>query len=471
MGRPGDLLEVELEDPSDPDRPTPRQHRRRWWLVVGVTAVASALVVTQWVVDARENAAVARLAQVPGVLAPVDDVLEVVGTLTPQDTATLTGEAYGVLLRGEDGAQSYRWYEPADEGPGWTAPLVGDPARAVDPVDPLAGTRCVPDALRGKPRRVVCLVRDGGWTGSDELRTITTEVVVLDTADGSVLARWPLERGTELTTLPGDVAVVGLAVRFTSLVVTAYDALTGHELWTYEEPWADGIGDLDLFRAGDLVGMAGPTGELTLLSPDGVVVRDGISGWGWESDPRDGALILRGQPPESTWRTTLVARDGDPDADVTFDGDLLRPVVDDGSAPGLLLTGDVAVHAWDAGTGAARWTTDVWSTTTALVLRGRVFVTTARELVALDGRSGRVLWRSAGAPGLTPSTLLTDGEHVLVALERTNADAVPAVVAYDPASGTEVLRAPYPDGVIEVGALGRTLIGRDAASGEQVELG
>ena len=111
------------------------------------------------------------------------------------------------------------------------------------------------------------------------------------------------------------------------------------------------------------------------------------------------------------------------------------------------------------------------STTNALVVRGRVYVTTDREVVAIDGRSGRELWRSDELVGLALSNLLTDGEHILAAAERTGTSGVPALVAYDPASGDEVFRAPYPDGVIEVGALGRTLVGRDAASDEQVELG
>ena len=104
-------------------------------------------------------------------------------------------------------------------------------------------------------------------------------------------------------------------------------------------------------------------------------------------------------------------------------------------------------------------------------MRGRVFVTTDRAVVAVDGRSGRELWRSAELVGLTPSALLTDGTHVLVAVDRTGTDGVPALIALDPASGTEAFRAPYPDGVTDVEALGRTLVGRDDESDERVELG
>jgi hypothetical protein len=496
MGRRGELREVELLDPATgtsghaPDR---TRSRHRLWLVGAVAVVAGALGVTQGVLTTRENAAIARLAQVPGVLAPVDDTLETVRTLAPEDVSTLTGEPYGVLLRGQDGAQSYRWFEPADEGPGWTTPLLGPPATEVDSSYVIGGTSCVtdeaPGAGTGDARRVMCLVTDGGQAGSEtgqveEIPRTTIEVVVLDTAGGSVLARWPLQRGSSIAALPGDVAVVADVGESLDepLVVTAYDALTGTQRWTHEEPWTPGPSDIGLFRAGDLLAFSAPDGKLTLMSPGGVVVRDGVRlfmegramsplSWSWSTDPRNGALVLIGQAPDGTTQSTFLATNGDPAADVVVRGQVVELGVDDGSVPGLRLSGDTSsLYASDAGTGAGRWTADLRSTTTALVLRGRVYVTTAREVVALDGRSGRVLWRSDELVGLAPSALLTDGVHVLAAAERTGSSSVPALIALDPADGTEVFRAPYPDGVIEVGAIGRTLVGRDAVSRVRVEL-
>lgn len=483
MGRRGELREVELLDPAAPADPPAadlRRNRRRWWLVAAATALALGLGGTQWVLTARENAALARLAAVPGVLGPVDDTLEVVRTLAPEDMATLTGAAYGVLLRGEDGTQSYQWFEPADVGPGWTTPLLEAPAGLEDASQVYFGSTCATDEAPGTgpgdAEHVVCLVTDGarivsstGQSG-ESLPATTTDVVVLDTADGSVLARWPLEEGYGVVALPGPVAVVDGGT-----VVTAYDALSGHVRWTHESGPTPAA-DLPLFRVGDLVAFANRSGKVTLLSTDGAAVRSGIAapgdatqGRGWSADPLDGTLVLHGQASDGATRSVIVTGE-DPATDLTVDGTPLEVGVDDKSVPGLLLSGDTSVHAHDAGTGAARWTADVRSTTNTLVVRGRVYLTTAREVVALDGRSGRELWRSAELDGLFPSTLLTDGRYILAAAERTGSSSVPALIAFDPADGTEVFRAPYPDGVIEVGAIGRTLVGRDAASHEQVEL-
>ncbi|WP_421733082.1 PQQ-binding-like beta-propeller repeat protein [Cellulomonas sp.] len=498
MGRRGELREVELLDPvtGQPDPPPDRTRtRHRLWLVGGVAVVAVALGVTQWVVNAREDAAVERLAQVPGVLAPVDEALEVVRTLTPEDLASLTGEAYGVLLRGEDGAQSYQWFEPADEGPGWATPLLAAPVGLADASQVYFDTTCVTDEPSGTGAgdadHVVCLVTDSGYVMSTTgqsggaLPTTTTDIVVLDTVDGSVLARWPSDGGTSIAALPEGVVVVGLVGDASDepLAVTAYDILTGERRWTHEEPWTPGPAGIGVFRAGDLLAFSAQDGKLTFLSPDGDVVRDGVRlfmqgralsplSWGWRTDPRNGALVLIGQAPDGTPRSTFLAANGDPAADVVVRGEVVELGVDDGSVSGLLLSRDTSsLYAYDARTGARRWTADLRSTTTALVLRGRVYATTAREVVALDGRSGRVLWRSDELVGLTPSALLTDGAHILAAAERTGSSSVAALIAFDPADGTEVFRAPYPDGVIEVEAIGRALVGRDAASHEQVELG
>ena len=97
--------------------------------------------------------------------------------------------------------------------------------------------------------------------------------------------------------------------------------------------------------------------------------------------------------------------------------------------------------------------------------------TTTREVVALDGRSGREVWRSDELVGLTPSALLTDGVHVLLATDRTGRGAEPTLVAFDPASGDGGVPGSVPAGVTELQVIGHTLVGRDEESYEQVELG
>jgi len=485
MRRRGELQQVELHDSALPDEEPverrPRSRRRRW-LVIGVIAVVLGLGVTQGVLTVRENAATARLARLPGVLAPVDDTLEVVRSLTPEDIAVLWGEPYGTLVVAEDGAQSYQWVEPGATG--WTTPLLG-------PLDGLEdGYQVSPDSTcataetpgTGGADHVVCLVTDGaqyfiesGQSGGT-LEATTREIAVLDTADGSELARWPVQDGYAVATLPGPIVAVA-ALTDGGLVVTAYDALSGRQRWTQDDLGMTGDAP-PLLRVGALLALPGYSGSLTLLSADGAVVRSGATALSDTGafiqstvDARTGMLHLHRDAPNGMPQSLVVGAGGDPGDDQLVDGTPLEVAVDDGSVPGLLLTGDTSVHAYDAETGAARWTAEVPTMTNALVLRGRVYVTVAREVVALDGRSGRELWRSDALVGLTPTRLLTDGTNVLVAADRTGVDADAALVAYDPASGTEVFRAPYPDGVTSLEAVGRTLVGLDAVGGAQVELG
>ena len=75
---------VERDDvpprPDAPDDVDPRRRSRRW-LLVPVLVVAVALVGVQVVVEARERAAVEALAQVEGVVRPVDEDVRILWTL------------------------------------------------------------------------------------------------------------------------------------------------------------------------------------------------------------------------------------------------------------------------------------------------------------------------------------------------------------------------------------------------------
>src|SRR4051794_39102456 len=74
MGRAGvSRQQVELLDAQDAeaDAPAPPRRGRWWWAVLPVGLVA-VLVVVQAVADARERAALAGLADLPGVVSPVE---------------------------------------------------------------------------------------------------------------------------------------------------------------------------------------------------------------------------------------------------------------------------------------------------------------------------------------------------------------------------------------------------------------
>ena len=74
-------------------------------------------------------------------------------------------------------------------------------------------------------------------------------MVVLDTADGTVRARWPVVGGTSVATLPDDLVVVG-DLTDDGRVVTAYDPLTGAEQWTHEAAVDGPARGRDRVRAG-----------------------------------------------------------------------------------------------------------------------------------------------------------------------------------------------------------------------------
>ncbi|PVU83188.1 hypothetical protein DDP54_09470 [Cellulomonas sp. WB94] len=500
MARGGEMQEVELLDGSDdgvghppdvgaqPDA-TGRTRVGRRWLIVGAAVVAVSLGLAQWVVTARESAAVARLAQVPGVLSPVDESFAVVRRVPAADAAEVFGVPGAGLERAEDGSQSYTWVDPAD-GPRWTAELLGPNDALAGAQNVWGGTSCqtdnAPTTDLSTSRRVVCLVTDGGLPLEDgrsraAVPATTREVIVLSATDGAVEAQWPLERGQSIALLPADIVVVG-SLTADSSDVTAFDLLTGEERWTHEAHlmtttgYAEGGMGIDVFRAGDLVGYSTPEGRLTLLSAGGDVVRDDLGyqgdvGSSWMTDPATGALAVQSHTRDGKSHMTVLAADGDPAGDLTVDGQIVFASVDDGSVPGLRLSYDTALHAWDTGTRAARWSHDAYQTTRALVLRGTVYAATARGIVALDGATGELLWSREGDDTLIPGTLFTDGRHVLLAPDTSSTGKPAVLIAYDPVSGDEMFRVQYPDGISPLGEVNRRILGYDAAADEYVLLG
>jgi len=476
---------VELVDgaPGEDDGPVASgENRRRWWLLAAAVVVVLVLGIAQGVIRVRERAAFARLAAVPGVVAPVGDTLEVVRRYSMVDAQFAVGDAGGALLRAEDGSLTYRW--GTADGPGWVAQLLG-------PVPALAGAEYVstssvcesdqqPGTAPADADRVVCLVTDGGsivdpaTSISVEVAPTRTEVVVLDTSDGAVLARWPATGAESLALLPGQVVLA--STNDLDDVVTARELLTGGVRWTHDVPLPErlrGSGQLgtsmSLERVGDLVAVTSSSGQLQLVSAEGDVVRDAFgadhsTSWVARADPSDGDVTIGTQGSDGVLSTVLVDPGRVPGTDRTVDGQPVRVRVDDGSLPGLLVTVDRSLHAWDAPTGAPRWTSaDSRSSQQVrmytVVVRGRLYVLDDTGVIGLDGSTGETLWRLDAGRGLVARTLATDGRHLLVGYEPRASDGDPMLVAYDFATGDEVYRTPYPSGIVEVEVANRLLIG------------
>ncbi|WP_315094653.1 PQQ-binding-like beta-propeller repeat protein [uncultured Cellulomonas sp.] len=500
MARRGGMQEVELLDGGEPSidevgAPVRRRHGRRW-IVVGVAAVALSLVATQWVVDARERAAVARLAAVPGVLPAFGDELTVARTITRADVYALWGgitAAGGVsasLDVAADGSQAFVGVDKDSGETLWSTPLLGPNAERAGSLENSFGSGCQSDAGPEEVATVaVCLVTDGftryataedSAGGDERVPATTTRAMVLDPADGRVLSERAVEPDAQLAVLNG-LLLVGTrdAER---LEVVAYDLDTGDERWTYDDARArlDETGDAQgsqywgFMRAGDVV-VYSIGSSLGLLSASGESVREDLwstsgdeYGGGYMTDAVTGNLVLQDYATTGVQSTTLLAADGHPDADVLLEGGLLGSVVDDGSVPGLVLTSSDQLHAWDRRTGDPRWEAELQSTGSALVVRGRVYLTTSTGIAALDGRTGAVVW-TQDLPSSSIGALATDGRDLLLSTafdggqdgaEQLGADATrKGMTGYDLATGDQTRFVPYPEDVFDVQVYGEMIIG------------
>lgn len=467
-------------DPAPPPPPGSRAaappRLRRWWWAVAAGAVAAAAVGAQTVVDARERAEVARLATVPGVVAPLDTDVEALWSTTGDDlpyavTWAWSDAIVGLRTSAEQGREVVA-LDPATGDARWTVPLIGPPdidAPDVRAVGSLCAAADDPPAPRhALPARVACLATDV-WQvrrGDDWARTTptTSRVVVLATADGAVLADVPTD------TVPGTfadavgvldgVAVVAGPAPEGGTEAWGLDLATGAELWRLAV--SPGAGDPYPWWRTEVVvmdGVAAVVGQrdVVLVEADGTVRRTVPRGTA-EPETGSGYDVQAGVLRLTDRASTTFVR---PAGDLELDGTAVWTTVDDGSAPGLLLMTDGDLRAHDAATGDRRWDAADLQTSTALVLRGRVHADAEEGLVTLDAATGAVLWRrdrAAGDPvGGAP---LTDGRLLYVTRDAEDAGDG-ELVALDPADGHEVWTAPLPEGVVAVQSVGGVVVGWD----------
>ena len=212
-----------------------------------------------------------------------------------------------------------------------------------------------------------------------------------------------------------------------------------------------------LFSVEDLVGVAVPGWTATVLSGSGTVLRAGQPGDADHLvDPVAGRFALLSSTGSGSLRTTLVQRGRD---DVDLPGAVLVPTVDDGSVPDLVLTSGGSLRGWDAVAGSARWKSDVVASGNAVVLGGRVHVSTRSGVVALDGETGEVVWRGATTEDHVPGSIATDGRLLLVAERPVVGGAPSDLVAYAATDGRTVWRSGLPDGLRTSIPVGHLLLG------------
>jgi outer membrane protein assembly factor BamB len=309
-------------------------------------------------------------------------------------------------------------------------------------------------------------------------------LLVLDAATGARVAERPL--GSTVSTL----AIAGPSLLLVELqpdghgTVVRENPSSGDVLWSFRTsrplpdlgsglpvPTAsvqhgviavDGPAAWALTPAGSLLGEWYPLGtrvppgvrrvvDLTALPDERFAVTDATTG---DDGVRvAGSVVTTGAPAsgsERSGRDVPSPPDGFP-----IPGRILATVVDDGSAPDVVLTvpvGEGQVIALDAGSGRELWRVETRVGAGSVLIDRRLVVGTGRGVRGLDVRSGEVRW--VAGPDVVPSgpDMLSDGEVVLVPVLQPGRR--PALVALGITDGRERWRAPVPAGVLGLRPLG-----------------
>ncbi|MDM7854509.1 outer membrane protein assembly factor BamB family protein [Cellulomonas alba] len=478
------MAAVELDDvpearpggDSPPPPSTPRTRPRRWWLVVAGVVVL-ALAVAQAVVSARGRAADARRGEAPGTVLPVARPLGIAWRPTRGETAVLTtGVHAGALsigvLKGRDGSRAVVALDDATGRHVWRRAVSGpDEVRAEAVQGDLTGRtgscRGVPS---GEPAHdvaaVACLLTDGvvSWDTSDPPLTLRPathgELLLLDARTGAVRAKRDV-RPPDAFGVVGDLLVTADVQPDAHAELTATDLTTGAPRWTWTTPGrlgADASGGNVLFGVrplGDAVALSGPDGAVTVLTHGGAMAHGPAGRGAWDVDATgDGVLLPTGVPGAAG---SLLVRPGR--ADRRLLGRAVVAQVDDGSLDDLQLTTRPTLRAWDLATGALLWDAQLAAYRTAVVLGGRAYVQTFDGIAAVDGRTGRVVWRHAAPPGTSVDAPTSDGRALLVVQTPTTPGIDSALGAYRLGDGVPLWTATLPGGVFRVSPVGRVLVG------------
>ncbi|GIG41175.1 outer membrane protein assembly factor BamB family protein [Cellulomonas phragmiteti] len=429
----------------------PRRTRRRVLALAAVlvAVIVAVAVVGETVARSREQARVAAVAGVPGVVDVADGPVRVLRTAADEGVRRASARTSAGLLvsasAGQDGEESVRAIDPTDGSVAWETTLIPRGQELhVPPGGELVPSRGWCRAHGAGEDLLVCLADNGlslvGRGTLTQVRPTVTRLLLLDARDGSVV--------TDLSGAVGDPMVSRSSVVLDDLVVLGgadgggahVRAVTadGTVAWqgTFPTRTTTAFGaHVELHATTDGVAVA-TSDALRLLDARGVTRQEvelssadhvrGTAG--------DAALV---QTPAGR---TVVVR---PAGVQRLPGDWVELTVDDGSTPGLLLTSDDdGLHAWDAA-GTPLWTSDRRvGGRDALSLAGRVLVGQGAGVVALDGVTGEQLWRVDGL--LPDSGLTTDGRHLFVLGPRPGASDPEVLVALDPTDGDVAWRVTLP---------------------------
>ncbi len=437
-GRPGErMVEVDLDDdpgadgpPAVGDAPTPapppttRRRRLRRLAAAGAAAVLGlGLAVAARAEREAAAADVARVAAFAHVMGVVPSLRTPPGDTTgwPSDrrtdavlpggltvgSRTLDGEPRTVAVE-RDGA--VRWVAPA----------------AVDAAG--RGARC--SVAAADAGALLCFVPgvpgEGTPTSDAVLGGSPDRLLVLDAGDGAVRAERELGPGTIGWAALEDDVVVARRVEGTARIVRS--SLQGEELWSADVALPAWVlaRNLRLAVADDLVVLTGPAAAV--LTADGTV----LGTWTAPGVRRISVDVRTSAVGFAVWTTpevgTWFTRDGR--AGARLEGAPLRPAVDDGSAPQVVLLQDGwTLRALDVVAGV-RWERRV-PESAPVRLDGLVVLDEGDLLVAVDVATGAELWSRATGPCWDPGAVVTDGVRLGLPAPEDGCGRVVAVGLHD----------------------------------------
>ncbi len=399
---------------------------RRWWaagsvlaLLVGANAVAS---------GRREQARVAALAELPGIIAPVDGPLTELWQTdaSPLDAPAVAGRLLAVL-NGRDGSASVVGLDPRTGRVGWrtqvrpASSINGWAACAVpDPPGRMGGTASTPT--------VTCVVADDVVVTDEDISGYVefpsrSRLLVLDARDGRVLSEDPALPSLSVAALGADLVTSSVAADGRVHVARA-DARGGPVRWRFVGP--DPIPPDDAHQRMASIEVIGNrvvvhAGTTWVLSADGDVLGhwtpDPASPLGsWVAVMPGGRLVADPVVADDLGATWNQVTDLETGRSFAALGNPVQATLDDGSLADLFLTTAIEhreLVAYDVGSGHRRWTATAKTDGAVLVVDQRIVRTETHELQSVDGRTGKPVWTTPIA-STAPSSLVSDGRLVLL---------------------------------------------------------
>lgn len=407
------------------DAPEPTRERRTGrravlWCAVIVVAVlvGAAAFVVQHRSDAAADARAARLALVPGVLAPVDGTLRPLWTLPPTESAVAYGDAAdGVLLGGKSDGDGFALHG-IDAATGtvlWRTPVHV-------PVDETFWSWC--DPVRAADGRTLAVCTAGPDAPAASIALSSRTVWTVEPRTGQILTT-RRARGDSSVLVTADQLVVAESPNTGRWNVRSLDPTTGEARWTFVPPIARTHADFaqpQLLDDGTGHVLLSLGGHVWLLDASGRPVVDrATTGGTWWVTLRPGTSLGRSFPSGGSDGIALL-----PDrTTIELTEQPVHVFPDDGSAPDLVLTLDTTpdgttLVARSVATGAVTWTVRE-NALTALLVEDTLYIGTSDAVIALDPASGDVRWRRD--VGHTVDQMTTDGDDLVVVAAPTTVEA------------------------------------------------